>query len=181
MIPDAFLRLAENQTAVGTAGTTTDNIIDLGVARNIGVGEPLIAVINIRTTFASAGADDPLVQWVFYASDLSTKGDSATAQELGRSAIYSCNVAGFLVNNLKAGQKICVPLLPVTAVRASSGDLGATPIPTKGRRYVYGGFVVTGAQFTAGTFDVEIGTHAHFGGGAAYSDVPIYPTGITIA
>ena len=181
MYSDAFLKLSDNQSFVSSPGDVTDNIIDLGSIRNMGVGEPLIAVISIRTAFTPDGLVDPLIQWLFYASELSTKADSTTAQELGRSAIYSANSL-VLTRNLRAGAKICVPLLPVTTVRGSSTDFGATTIETKGRRYLYGAMNVTGSgDFLTGTFDIDICTQAQFGGGTDYSDVPLYATGITIA
>ena len=191
MYSDAFLKLSENQTAVATGGAVSTNVIDLGVARNLMVGEPLLAVISIRTTFLAAGTDNPIAQWAFYYSDSSSQADSAYAHEAGRSANYSCNVTGqdtppgLLVRNLLAGQKICVPLLPVTAYRLDSTTAfpgPADPTTSSGRRYLYGGIAVTGGvQFTAGKFDIDICNQAQFGGTASTSDIPTYRTGIIIA
>ena len=180
MITDYALRLSENQTAVGTAGAVTDHIIDLLQARNIALGEALYAVITITTTFASSGVDDPQIQWAFYASDVATKADSSVAHQLGASSIYSCNVASLLPRNLQKGQKITVPLVPITNYAIDTASL-ADPITSKGRRYIYGGFsVVGGVQFTAGTFSIDICTQAMLGGTASTSDVPIYPKSYTV-
>ena len=180
MITDYALRLSENQTAVGTAGAVTDHIIDLLQARNIALGEALYAVITITTTFDASSTDDPQIQWAFYASDVATKADSSVAHTLGLSSIYSCDVAGFTPRNLQKGQKITVPLVPITNYTVDTASL-LDPITTKGRRYIYGGFtVVGGVQFTAGTFTIDICTQSMLGGSSSTSDIPIYPKSYTV-
>lgn len=179
MIPDYALRLSENQTVSG-GSAASQHVIDLLQARNIALGEPLYAVITITTTFDASGADDPLIQWTFYASDSSSGTDSSVSHQLGASSLYSCNVADLLPRNLQKGQKITVPLVPITNYAIDTGALG-DPITSKGRRYIYGGFVVTGGSFTAGAFNIDICTQAMLGGTASTSDVSVYPTGITIA
>ena len=182
MITDYALRLAENQT-VSAGSAVGQHVIDLLQARNIGLGEPLYAVVTITTTFDALDIDpdNPVIQWVVYASDSSAKGDAATAHIVGYSSLYSCDVLGVFNRNLQKGQKISIPIGPITSYQAHPLD-GANPNTTKGRRYVWFGFAVTGGDnFTAGAFSVDICTQAMLGGTSSTSDVPIYPTGITIA
>ena len=50
MYVDALLQFADAQTL--TADAASDNVIDLGVARDIGAGRDLYVVVNVTTTLA---------------------------------------------------------------------------------------------------------------------------------
>ncbi len=184
MITDYALRLSENQTAAGTAGAVTDHIIDLLQARNIALGEALYAVVTITEAFDSAASNDPFIVWSFYASDVDTKADSSVAHTLGSSSIYSGAASWAALpqtaRNLIKGQKITVPLVPITNYAVDTSAL-SDPITGKGRRYVYGGFAVTGTgQFTTGKFTIDICTQSMLGGSSSTSDIPIYPKSYTV-
>jgi hypothetical protein len=190
MYADAFLQLSKDQSVVGLDGVSnatdpTQNVIDLQNSLELGSGQPLYAVISIKTTFVSDTGDDAAIYWVFYASPSSSQNDIGVAQEIGRSDFYATNIVGVqaIPNQLTAGQKIVVPLHPVTTIRYDLNDL-SNPYPTTGRRYIFGAVGIlgpTGEIFTAGTFDIDICTQTAYGGDADYSSVPCYPTGITIA
>ena len=56
MILDAQNQLADSQAFTATA--VSENIIDLGADRNIGIGEPMSIVINTEVAFDAANADE---------------------------------------------------------------------------------------------------------------------------
>lgn len=55
MIMDKQLMFSEGQAITATAAST--NIIDLGVARNIGAGSPLTLVFLVTEAFTDSGSD----------------------------------------------------------------------------------------------------------------------------
>jgi hypothetical protein len=55
MILDAELEFSVSQAITATADAT--NVIDLGVARDVGEGEELYVFVNVTETFADAGSD----------------------------------------------------------------------------------------------------------------------------
>ncbi len=58
MILDAENLFCEEQAVTAEADST--NVIDLGVARNIGVGEPLFIFLNVTETMDDSGDDSTL-------------------------------------------------------------------------------------------------------------------------
>lgn len=182
MITDYALRLSQEQSAAGMAGDVTQHVIDLLQARNIAMGEPLYAVITITTAFTT-GATDSEIAWSFYQSISSAKTDSLYAHQLGASKSFTGDILGTAPRNLHKGAKITVALSPITVTNTDADDATsiANPDTPKGHRYIYGGFAVTGTQFTTGAFTIDICTQSMLGGSSVYSDMPIYPTGITIA
>lgn len=69
MIFDAQNLFSDAQAITAAAAST--NIIDLGSARNIGVGEPLFVVVTVDTTFADTGSNSTLT--------VALEGDSTTS------------------------------------------------------------------------------------------------------
>lgn len=69
MILDAQNLFSDAQAITAAAAST--NIIDLGSARNIGVGEPLLIFVTIDTTFADTGSNSTLT--------VALEGDSTTS------------------------------------------------------------------------------------------------------
>ena len=69
MIHDAQNLFSDAQAITAAAAST--NIIDLGVARNIGVGENLFVVVTVDTTFADTGSNSTLT--------VALEGDSTTS------------------------------------------------------------------------------------------------------
>ncbi len=134
MIMDSNLEFAD-ATALDTTGTNTDligNVIDLGVARDIGVGQPLFFVVQITTALTSGGS--ATVQF-------SVASDSAAAIATdGNQTIHFLSDA-YAIASLVAGWTRVFPL--------PSGDAEAA-ITTGYERYL--GFqTVTGtAALTAG-------------------------------
>ena len=183
MITDYSLRLAENQQLLAVGAAATDHLIDLQNARNIALGEPLYAVISITEDYTAAAADDALISWQFYQSVNTTKNDIASAIELGSTKAYSVNFSGLLPRNLHKGQRISLALSPMTVT--STDTSAVNTLTTAGARYIYGVVTVATDPFTAGKFTIDICTQAMLGGSyvgaAGYSDIPVYPTGITIA
>lgn len=56
MFVDAKLQLSDDQALTATAAST--NVIDLGIDRDIGRGEPMCAVITVTTAADTANADE---------------------------------------------------------------------------------------------------------------------------
>lgn len=69
MIHDAQNLFSDAQAITAAAAST--NYIDLGSARNIGVGQDLFVVVTIDTTFADSGSDSTLSVYLY--------GDSSTS------------------------------------------------------------------------------------------------------
>lgn len=69
MIHDAQNLFSDAQAITAAAAST--NIIDLGVARNIGVGQNLFVVVTIDTTLADTGSNSTLT--------VALEGDSTTS------------------------------------------------------------------------------------------------------
>lgn len=58
MILDSQLLFSEEQAITAAADST--NVVDLGIARNIGVGEELYIFILVTTAFTDSGSDSTL-------------------------------------------------------------------------------------------------------------------------
>lgn len=69
MLHDAQLLFSDAQAVTAAAAST--NIVDLGIARNIGVGENLYVVVTVDTTFADTGSNSTLT--------VALEGDSTTS------------------------------------------------------------------------------------------------------
>lgn len=68
MIMDAELLFSDAQAITAAAAST--NYLDLGAARNIGVGEELFIVVTVDTAFTDSGSDSTLT--------VALEGDSTT-------------------------------------------------------------------------------------------------------
>ena len=74
MIIDAHAKFADAQTVTTNSdspGVVSEHTIDLGVARDLGIGQPMYVVVTVDTTMTSSGSNDNLDV------NLITDGDSA--------------------------------------------------------------------------------------------------------
>lgn len=86
MILDAQTRFS-NAQAVTAAAASTD-IIDLGAARDIGVGEDIYLVVQVTTTFADTGSDSTLAV-IIQNDDNASFSSPLTGQTIGTFAALS--------------------------------------------------------------------------------------------
>lgn len=128
MILDSTLEmsLAQAFTAQGTAVGT--NIIDLGQARNIGVGEDLFLYIRVNTTVTSAGSAT-----VDFQLQTSANNDLSSATVLASTGAQAKTA-------LTAGTVLKLKLPPSSAYK----------------QYLGVAYVVATADLTAGKFDAWI-------------------------
>jgi hypothetical protein len=130
MITDALLQLSSAQAVTATAVST--NTIDLGQARDIGVGEDLYIVFNVDATATAAGAATVVFEAIASAaSDLS-------------SPVVIGSTAPFAKTDLVAGRapiSVCI-----------------NPHPTleKGARYFGARYTVATGPLTAGAFTATV-------------------------
>lgn len=132
MITDALLLLAAAQ--VVTASAVSTNTIDLGVARDVGPGEPLYAVITVDEAAAASGSATVDFQLV-----------SSAAANLGSATVLG-STGPIGKAELTLGRKPIVMEIP-------SAILAAQPI---GQRYLGLNFAVATGPLTAGKFTVNI-------------------------
>jgi len=152
MIMDETLEFAD-ATALDTSGTDTDlvgDVIDIGVARDIGVSEQLYLVVQVTTALTSGGS--ATVQW-----SLASDSVAAVATDGSQSIHFLSNA--FAVADLTAGKQFVFPL--------PMGD-GDAAITTGYERFL--GFqTVTGvAALTAGAVNAFLTTDPQ--GWRAYPD-----------
>lgn len=124
-IEDRQLMMSLDQAVTASAATT--DYIDLGAARNIGVGEELCIVFTVTTTTASAGATT---------LDLVLQGDSSAA--FGSAVTIQTVFTGIPKATLIAGYQFVAKLNPSPALT--------------GYRYIRGSYTVNTANFSAGAF-----------------------------
>lgn len=129
MITDANLTLSASQAVTATAFST--NTLDLGVARDIGVGEELNIYVNVEVTAAAAGAATVNFQIVTSANpNLSTPTIIGQTDAIPKA-------------NLVAGSAIQIPI-PVSFINSL------------GQRYLGLQYTVGTGPLTAGTFSAGI-------------------------
>lgn len=90
MIIDGNLEFSSAQDISGAGSVTSTNYIDLGEARNLGVGEPLSIVVDVTTTLADTSSDSTVT--VTLQGSSSSSFDSHTDQVL--CTIPAVSVAG---------------------------------------------------------------------------------------
>lgn len=136
MILDALLALSKAQAVTNSAVST--NTIDLGVARDIGSGRELYAVITVDEAATAAGAATVTFQAIVSANaDLSAGDVVSQTGAIGKA-------------DLTLGRKpIVVPISP--------NNLPGTP---NGRRYLGLNYSVGTGPLTAGKFTCYITDHA---------------------
>jgi hypothetical protein len=93
---DAQLRFSNAQAVTATAAST--NCIDLGAAKQLGVGNPLYFVVAVVTAMTDAGSDSTIAVTV-ETDDSDSFGSATTAQTLGTFAATSA-----------AGTRLVVPM-----------------------------------------------------------------------
>lgn len=130
MWTDALLQLSSAQAVTATAVST--NTIDLGVARDLGPGEPLYAVVTVDENFATATS-------VTINVIISANSDLSSADVLS-------STQAIPIANLTAGRKPIVIEIP-------SAVLVANPI---GKRYLGLSYTIGGSNATAGKFTANI-------------------------
>lgn len=132
MMTDALLQLSSAQVVTATAVST--NTIDLGVARDIGTGKDLYAVITVDEAATAAGAATVDFQVI-----------TSAAANLGTPTIISAT-SPLAKTELTLGRKpIVVPISPAVLL--------AQPV---GQRYLGLQFTVATGPLTAGKFSVAI-------------------------
>lgn len=132
MITDAFLQLSNAQAV--TASAVSTNTIDLGVARDVGTGECLYAVITVDQAVTAAGAATVNFQVI----------SSAAAALSSPTILGQTDAIGKA--ELTAGRRPIVIEIPRTV-------LAAQPV---GQRYMGLQFTVATGPLTAGQFTVNI-------------------------
>ena len=165
MIPDAFLKLSDNQTLVASPlSAVTTNYIDLSLLRDIGMGQQLYAVITIRTS-ATVGAGLG-VRWSLKLSTDTTP-ETPTLSHYSQPTLAQTGL--YTGTALTAGTQITMVINPLTAASAEPVADPSTGIT--GLQYVYGWVEcvsgidgVTPGNVTAGTFDFDITLHPGIGG-----------------
>lgn len=132
MITDALLLLSSAQAVTSSAVST--NTIDLGVARDIGSGEPLYAVFTVDTAATAAGAATVNFQVI-----------SSAAANLGTPTIL-VQTDAIGKAELTAGRRAIVLEIPPSV-------LAAQPI---GQRYLGVQYTVATGPLTAGAFTAQL-------------------------
>lgn len=130
MITDALLQLSNAQAV--TASAVSTNTIDLGLARDVGAGEPLYAVVTVDENFATATS-------VTINVIISANADLSSADILA-------STQAIPIANLTAGRKPIVMEVP-------SAVLVANPV---GKRYLGVSYTIGGSNATAGKFTTNI-------------------------
>lgn len=105
MILDELLELAD-AVALSTAGTSIyllGDVIDLGVARDVGAGEPMFLVIQVTTAITSSGS--ATVKFILAS-------DAAAAIATDGSATYHGQTFAVPKATLVAGYQLVIPLPP---------------------------------------------------------------------
>lgn len=132
MMTDALLQLSDAQAV--TASAVSTNTIDLGVARDIGQGTMLFAVITVDETATSAGATTVDFQVI-----------TSAAAALSSPTIVT-EIPAIPKADLTAGRKPIV-------IQIASAALLAQPV---GQRYLGVQYTVNTANLTAGKFTCHI-------------------------
>ena len=125
MITDKLLRVSEDQAVTGTA--VSDNVIDLGSARDIGEGTALY--MNFAVTTAMSGGTNVKFEVVTDSND-----DLSSPTVIGSSDAIA-------TSNLTAGANVVVRINP--------------DIAGKGKRYLGARYTTTGT-YTAGKITADI-------------------------
>lgn len=126
-IEDLQLMLSNDQAVTATAAST--NYIDLGAARNIGIGEDMYVVFTVTTTTQSGGSTT--LDLVLQGDSSSAFGSAATVQTLLSATAKATLVAGY--------QRVFRLQVFSTAYR-----------------YIRGYYTVNTSDFTAGAFRLSI-------------------------
>lgn len=131
MILDALLQFSAAQALTSTGSTASTNVIDLNVARDMGIGEPDVQLYaEVGTTFASGGSATLQVQ-VQGSSDNST--------------FYT----------MAEGPVIAVASL-VSGARPLQIDMPRPPAGVAMPRYIRLNYVIGTAAMTAGTINAAL-------------------------
>lgn len=130
MITDALLLLSSAQAV--TASAVSTNTIDLGLARDVGAGEPLYVVLTVDESFATATS-------VTINTIISANADLSSADILS-------STPAIPIANLLAGRKPIVLEVP-------SAILIANPV---GKRYLGLSYTIGGSNATAGKFTANV-------------------------
>ena len=148
-LTDALLQLSSAQAVTATAVST--NVIDLGVARDLGHGSDLYANFSVNTSVTSGGSYTVTFQVV---TDDNSSMSSPTV--ISQSAAVP-------QADLTAGRAIISIAIPPSALTANP----------KGERYLAAQYTCSGA-LTAGAFSCVISDQK-------LGMAPSYPSGFTVA
>jgi hypothetical protein len=143
MILDKLLQFSSAQAFTATGDTVSTNVVDLGVARNIGQHPGVRVIVSVNTTWTSGGASTLLVA-------LQGSADNATFYDMLVSQTYALAA-------LVQGARLLDVEVPYNA--------GANAPPRYLRiRYAIGTAVMTGGAIDANmALDTE-GRHAYAAG-----------------
>lgn len=126
-IEDRQLMMSLDQAVTATAAST--DYIDLGAARNIGIGEELYVVFTVTTPTTSGGSTT---------LDLVLQGDSSSA--FGSAVTILPMLSGVAKASLVAGYQRVFRMPPLSTAY----------------RYIRGYYTVNTANFTAGAFRLSV-------------------------
>lgn len=126
MITDALLDFGAN-AAITTAGTyLATNVVDLGLARDVGAGERLHVFLNVTTAFVGGTQITPQII-------------TSAAANMGSPTVIGA-LGPILLASLVAGYAASIPLPPVVGL---------------GQRYLSVQYVTTGT-FSAGVINARL-------------------------
>lgn len=156
MFLDAFLQFSDSQAIVATALST--NVIDLGLDRAIGAGEPMAVVFTVEVAASQTNSDEDYAFGLEVASDAAMTTDR---KELGRLAFESGTPTAPALNAdlLVAGYQFAIPLPPTLR------DLA--------ERYL-------AVRYTTAGTDETITVSAHLVPFSGIGNVPIYASGFSL-
>lgn len=126
MILDAHNQFSDSQAVTATAAS--DNLIDLGAIRNVGVGQPLYLIVMCTVAMTDSGSDSTVAVTI-ETDDNASFSSATTAQTIGTFSATSA-----------AGTKL-VALIQPNAVN---------------ERYMRLKYTVAGGNLTTGSFDAYL-------------------------
>lgn len=101
MILDKQLMFSEAQSITATADSA--NVIDLGVARDIGVGEELYIMVKVDETFADSGSDSTVTVALVTDDNAALSSDSTVRTLVTLSALTAAGTIYYFKLPIEAG------------------------------------------------------------------------------
>lgn len=139
MYTDLYTRVATAKDVVANNNVTYSDVIDLGVARDVGAGEDIYCVITVSASFANTTS-------CYFQVGYSADSTPSTFYPISQS--YRFNNG-----DLVAGTVVTMRINPITAVGAFTGQ----EMPITGRRYLAARLVTEAVSPTtqSGKFTVD--------------------------
>ena len=153
MIHDAQALFSDAQSLTGSASVVSTNVMDLGIARDIGTGQPLFLVVTVDVVFSVGGIT----------VDVVLQGGASAGTVTGTRTLFR------IPSVAAAGS--------VFGARLSPAGLGATGVLNStdplAYRFIQLTYTVNGGTLTTGTVTAFLTTQMQ--------QVPSYATGIVVA